>query len=79
MVLLDWILSVVPYVGGIVVGIAILYVLRRGKNRKRKHVLASDHRQHVRTGTVFYGRTDLPTDRLPLKKVERCSSIVMGS
>lgn len=47
--LLDGILSMVPYVGSIVVGIAIMSVLRRRvKDQRRKHVLTSGRRTHVR-------------------------------
>lgn len=68
--LLGGTLSVVPYIGSIVVGIAIMYVLRRrGKNRKRERVLASGRCTHVRANTVVYDRGNLRTDRLPLNKV----------
>jgi len=78
--LLDGILSVVPYVGSIVVGIAIMSMLRRrGKDRKRKHVLALGRRTHVRADRVVYDRANLRMDRLPLKKVGRCSRTVMES
>jgi hypothetical protein len=78
--LLDGILSVAPRVGSIVVDIAIMSVLRRrGKDRKRKYVLASGRRTYVRADRVVYDRANLRMDRLRLKKVGRCSRTVMES